>query len=105
MIRLADQRCCGLRGDVQREGRRAARRALLDRLQQVADRVHLGDGGDREPHAEFALDAQHQFGARERVDAEIAVEPARERHVAALEALRRKLAHEFAHDGDQFRLA
>ena len=41
----------------------------------------------------------------ERVDAEIAVEPARERHVAALQALRRKLAHQFAHDRDQFKLA
>ena len=40
------------------------------------------------PHAEFALDAQHQLGAAEAVDAEIAVEPARQRHVAALEALR-----------------
>jgi hypothetical protein len=46
-----------------------------------------------------------EFGARERVDAEITVEAARERHVAALEPLRAELAHQFAHDRDQFSLA
>ena len=41
----------------------------------------------------------------EQVDAEIAVELARQRHVAALEALGRKLAHELAHDREQVTLA
>ena len=105
VIRLADQRRRGMHGDVRRMRRHAAGRGVLERLRQVGDRVHFGDFGHRQPHAEGALDAQHQFGARERVDAEVAVEAARQGHVAALQPLRRKLAHQLAHDGDQFGLA
>ena len=87
-------------------GRQAAGARMLDRLAAGRATVSISATSvDRQPHAEFALDAQHQLGAAERVDAEIAVEAARERHVAALQALRRKLAHQFAHDRDQLKLA
>ena len=107
-------RVVGLADDwrLRREGRKldaagleVARRTLLDRLEQIGDRIHFGDGIDGKTHAEFALDAQHQFGAAERVDAEIAVEARGERYLAALQALRRELAHQFAHDRDQLELA
>ena len=105
VIRLADQRRCGMHRDVRCVRRHAARRGVFERLQEVGDRLHFGDFVDRQPHAEGALDAQHQFGARERVDAEIAVEAARKRHVAALQPLRAELAHKLTHDGDQLSLA
>ena len=81
-----------------------AGRALLDRGQEIAHGVHLGHRRDGEADAEDALDAQHQLGAAEAVDAEIAIETARQRNVAALEALRSEFAHEFAHDREQLRL-
>ena len=80
-------------------------RDLQTAARAVAQGLISRDIGHREPHVEFALDAQHQFGAPERVDAEVAVEPACEGHVAALQPLRAQLAHQFAHDRDQFKLA
>ena len=85
--------------------RHAVGRGVFDRLQEVGDRFHFGERRDGEAHAEFALDPQYQFGAAERVDAEIAVEAGGERDVAALQALRRQFAHQFAHDADQLDFA
>jgi hypothetical protein len=78
---------------------------LTEPVEQVANRLGFADHLGRHSHAESALEAQDQLGAAEAVDAKIAVEAARQRHVHRRAALAAQLAHEILHDRDQRALA
>ena len=56
---------------------------------------------DRQAHPEHALDPQDQLGATEAIDAEIAIEPARQGDVHGASALAMQLAHEVGHERDE----
>ena len=72
-----------------------------ERAEEVAHGLGLADHLGRQVHRECALEAQHQLGTAEAVDAEVAVEPARERNLHRPAAPGAQLAHQVAHDVDE----
>jgi hypothetical protein len=73
---------------------------LLDRVEEVANRLGLADDGNGQPHAEGALDPQNQFGAAETVNSKIAFDTARQRRLVKLRALRVQLTCQPGYDID-----
>ena len=78
---------------------------MLQGAEKIANSIRFADKADRQPSAECALQAQHQFGPPEAVDAQILLEPTRERNLGNSAVLGMQLTRKLAYDGQQLGLA
>ena len=76
----------------------------FDRLDQVAYGLGLGQHAGRQLEMQQALDAQHQLGPADAVDAEVAVEPAGRRNDDRARRRGMEVAHEPLDDADDLAL-